>query len=106
MEAWIRLFKYVFNSVLPCQGGNNFTAPEEVIVISTFKDNEFTPTVPLNNDKSRTPFGPSRPVSLRPARRGGRRGSLSSKELEERREARRQGACLRCRKTKEKVLRA
>ncbi len=42
-------------------------------------------------------FGPSRPVSLPPARRGGRKGALSKEELEKRRESRRAGVCIRCR---------
>jgi len=48
-------------------------------------------------------FGPSRPVSLLPARKGGRRGALSKKELEKRRESRRAGVCIRCRQMKSKV---
>jgi len=48
-------------------------------------------------------FGPSRPVSLPPARRGGRKGALSKEELKQRRESRRAGVCIRCRQTKSKV---
>ena len=48
-------------------------------------------------------FGPSRPVSLLPARKGGRVGALSKKELQKRRESRRAGVCIRCRRTKSKV---
>ncbi len=48
-------------------------------------------------------FGPSRPISLPPARRGGRKGKLSTSELKALRESRKQGVCIRCRKMKEKV---
>jgi hypothetical protein len=48
-------------------------------------------------------FGPSRPVSLPPARRGGRKGVLSKEELEKRRESRRAGVCIKCRQMKLKV---
>lgn len=48
-------------------------------------------------------FGPSRPVVLPPARRGGRKGPRSALELKNLRESRKQGVCIRCRKMKEKV---
>ena len=48
-------------------------------------------------------FGPSRPVSLPPARRGGRKGPRSALELKNLRETKKQGVCIRCRKMKEKV---
>jgi hypothetical protein len=48
-------------------------------------------------------FGPSRPVKLPPARKGGRKGKLSAREKLIRMESRKQGACIRCRATKTKV---
>lgn len=48
-------------------------------------------------------FGPSRPVSLPKARRGGRKGPLTAQEKSARREIRKRGSCIRCRKSKEKV---
>lgn len=48
-------------------------------------------------------FGPARPVTLPPARKGGRKGPLSLYEREMRRKARKQGVCIRCRRMKEKV---
>jgi len=56
-----------------------------------------------NNNISRPRFGPSRPVSLLPARKGGRKSALSAQEKEQAREARKQGICIRCRKIKVKV---
>jgi len=56
-----------------------------------------------NNNISRPRFGPSRPVSLLPARKGGRKGALSAQEKKQTREARKQGICIRCRKIKVKV---
>jgi hypothetical protein len=49
------------------------------------------------------PFGPSRPFSIPPARKGGRKGPLSVEELKRRRESRKQGVCIRCRRLKSKV---
>jgi len=48
-------------------------------------------------------FSPSRPVSLPPARRGGRKGVLPLEELKKRRKARKQGACIRCCQLKSQV---
>ena len=48
-------------------------------------------------------FGPSRSISLQPARRGGRKGKRSSLELKDLREARKRGVCIRCRQLKQKV---
>lgn len=48
-------------------------------------------------------FGPSRPVSLPPARRGGRKSVLPLEKLKKRREARKQGVCIRCRQLKSQV---
>ncbi|KAI9745037.1 MAG: hypothetical protein M1818_001315 [Claussenomyces sp. TS43310] len=50
-----------------------------------------------------TAFGPSRAISLPPARKGGRRGPLPVASLKKRRETMKQGVCIRCRQTKEKV---
>ncbi|KAL2844336.1 hypothetical protein BJY01DRAFT_214971 [Aspergillus pseudoustus] len=50
--------------------------------------------------KLRKNFGPSRPVSLPPPRRGGRKGPLTVEEKTIRKRTRQQGACIRCRQTK------
>jgi hypothetical protein len=42
-------------------------------------------------------FGPTRPISLPPARRGGRKGPLTAEAKVLRKEARQKGACIRCR---------
>jgi hypothetical protein len=56
------------------------------------------------NDLFLKSFGPSRPILLPPARKGGRKGRLSRSELENLRESRKQGVCIRCRKMKDKVI--
>jgi hypothetical protein len=66
--------------------------------------NQISSTMLDRNDPSPKTFGPSRPISLPPARRGGRNGRLSRSELENLRESRKQGVCIRCRKMKEKVI--
>ncbi|KAE9364286.1 hypothetical protein N431DRAFT_488875, partial [Stipitochalara longipes BDJ] len=53
-------------------------------------------------DVATKPFGPSRPISLPPARRGGKKGPLSVEGLQKRRESRKQGVCIRCRRWKSK----
>jgi hypothetical protein len=54
--------------------------------------------------KLRKIFGPSRPVSLPPPRRGGRKGPLTVEDKAIRKRARQQGACIRCRQTKKMVF--
>lgn len=49
-------------------------------------------------------FGPVRPVTLPPLRRGGKKGPLSAQERQTRKEVRRRGVCIRCRRLKQKVL--
>lgn len=49
-------------------------------------------------------FRPVRPVTLPPLRRGGNKGPLSAQERRARKEVRRRGVCIRCRRLKEKVL--
>lgn len=65
-----------------------------------------TPTQQANLSVARkmqaTTFGPLR-QSLPPARRGGRRGPLSAAERQARKEARKRGVCIRCRRLKQKV---
>lgn len=54
--------------------------------------------------RSRPIFGPSRPIkSMPPARKGGRRGPLSAWQRAERKRAKMQGICIRCRKMKTKA---
>ena len=55
-------------------------------------------------DVAPKPFGPSQPISLPLARKGGRKGPLSVEELQKRRESRKQGVCIRCRRLKQKVI--
>jgi hypothetical protein len=66
-------------------------------------DNQNRLAEPTQARKRARVFGPSRPVSLPPARKGGRKGALSKEELEKRRESRRAGVCIRCRQIKSKV---
>lgn len=49
-------------------------------------------------------FSPVRPVTLPPLRRGGSKGPLPAQERRARKEVRRRGVCIRCRRLKEKVL--
>jgi hypothetical protein len=92
-----------FNSVVQEQG--SFQNP------CTISENPETATkIQLSSadinltDRSPNSFGPSRMVSLPPARKGGRKGPLSVAELKKRREAKKQGVCIRCRQLKEKVV--
>lgn len=55
------------------------------------------------NSRPRSKLGPSRPISLPPARKGGRKGPLKPQEKTNRKEVRKRGSCMRCRKLKEKV---
>lgn len=68
------------------------------------------PTVPIEvgerphtGSRPRNSLGLSRPVSLPPVRRGGRKGPLTAQEKVIRKEVRKRGSCIRCRKMKEKV---
>jgi hypothetical protein len=61
------------------------------------------PATLLMDNARKNSLGPSRPISLPPSRRGGRKGPLTVRERAMRREARRKGACIRCRRMKEKV---
>jgi hypothetical protein len=56
-----------------------------------------------NAREPRTKFGPSRPVLLSPARRGGRKRPLSAEEKKRRKESRKHGICIRCRNMKTRV---
>ncbi|KAH7179870.1 uncharacterized protein B0J16DRAFT_403176 [Fusarium flagelliforme] len=49
-------------------------------------------------------FRPVRPVTLPPLRRGGNKGPLSAQERRARKEVRRRGVCIRCRRLKEKCI--
>jgi hypothetical protein len=87
---------------------NDATAPAmEIIEISDYHRGSqgYSPIRPNNNNILRPTFGPSRPISLPPARKGGRKGPLSAEEKKQTRESRKQGICIRCRKTKVKVCR-
>jgi hypothetical protein len=95
-----------FNNIPPSHGVNDFTKYNEFGAVSSSTGHDIGSTPLVSNDMAGVAFGPSRPVSLPPARKGGKKGPLSLKELEKRREARRQGVCIRCRRMKEKVLRA
>jgi hypothetical protein len=95
-----------FNSIPPSHGVNDFTKYNEFGAVSSSTGHDIGSTPLVSNNIAGVAFGPSRPVSLPPARKGGKKGPLSLKELEKRREARRQGVCIRCRNIKEKVLRA
>ena len=64
-----------------------------------------TSNPPDQNNMSRPKFGPSRPVFLLPARKGGRKGPLSAQQKKQGRESRKQGICFRCRNMKVKVSR-
>jgi hypothetical protein len=59
---------------------------------------------PSSGAPSRRLFGPPRTIkTLPPPRRGGRRGPLSASQLDQRRRAKKQGICIRCRKLKTKA---
>ncbi|KAF5638960.1 uncharacterized protein FTJAE_5031 [Fusarium tjaetaba] len=49
-------------------------------------------------------LGPVRPVTLPPLRRGGKKGPLSAQERQNRKQARRRGVCIRCRRLKQKCF--
>ena len=93
----------VFNGLV--QEHSSFQNPFKV---SEIPETTTNPQLPSNitgsKDQFPTTFGPSRMVSLPPARKGGRKGPLSVEELKKRREARKQGVCIRCRQVKEKVV--
>lgn len=82
------------NSANPAESNENSEDTPKSQLAST--------TVGINTPPPRT-FGPSRPYSLLPARRGGRKGPRSAEEKKNRREAKEQGVCIRCRKMKERV---
>jgi len=60
-------------------------------------------TAPVISEGLKPLLGLAHPISLPRARTGGRKGPLSAQEREGRRESRKQGVCIRCRKMKEKV---
>ncbi len=85
------------------QDQGNLNALNEVFDIPTDALHQVPPSQPAINNKPSNAFGPSRPISLPPARRGGRKGPLSAEALKRRRESRKQGVCIRCRKMKKEV---